>query len=563
MAGWPPKRGAAFDIEIVIRDADGDPIAGPAGLSAVISKDGAAQAALTATPAVVSAGSKLVEVSLNATEATADRISGVVSSTSTGAKDAFFVIYTETSQIRDIQTDTDDIQTRIPAALVGGRMDSSTGAMAANVLTAAAINAAALNGKGDWNIGKTGYSISGTKTTLDALNDITADSVITAASGTADSGTTTTLVDAARTEADTDYWKGSILLITSGTIAGQTRRITAFNAATDTITVDTAFTQAVGINTYIILRTAYGEAPAAGSGDWTAAEKENIRYRIGVDGTQTAPTNVPILPVRLDAQGKLDVNAEADTALVDYDAPTNAEMTARTVASATYATSANQTTILNRLGDFAGTGLNTVKGFFQAMFRKDAGVSGANLPAEINEIENTVAGTYDATTDSQEATRDTAPLGTAMRGTDSAATAAALATAQADLDIITGADGATLATAQALYAPSKAGDAMALINDAITAAKVATDALGALELAADAVNEIADGILDRNMGTGTDSGSPTVRTMRQALRFLRNRWAIAAGTLTVYKEDDLTASWTSTITTTAGNPVSESDPPNV
>jgi len=50
-------------------------------------------------------------------------------------------------------------RTILPTALVGGRMDSSVGAMAANVLTAAAINAAALNGKGDWNIGKTGYAL--------------------------------------------------------------------------------------------------------------------------------------------------------------------------------------------------------------------------------------------------------------------------------------------------------------------------------------------------------------------------------------------------------------------
>lgn len=37
-------------------------------------------------------------------------------------------------------------------------------------------------------------------------------------------------------------------------------------------------------------------------------------------------------------------------------------------------------------------------------------------------------------------------------------------TAQADLDILTGSDGATLATAQANYAPAKAGDAMALTS---------------------------------------------------------------------------------------------------
>ena len=44
----------------------------------------------------------------------------------------------------------------------------------------------------------------------------------------------------------------------------------------------------------------------------------------------------------------------------------------------------------------------------------------------------------------------------------SRAASSALATAQLDLDTLTGTDGATLATAQALYAPSKAGDAMAL-----------------------------------------------------------------------------------------------------
>lgn len=53
---------------------------------------------------------------------------------------------------------------------------------------------------------------------------------------------------------------------------------------------------------------------------------------------------------------------------------------------------------------------------------------------------------------------------TVMRGTDSAALATSLATAQLDLDTITGTDGATLATAQALYAPAKAGDNMGTVS---------------------------------------------------------------------------------------------------
>lgn len=81
---------------------------------------------------------------------------------------------------------------------------------------------------------------------------------------------------------------------------------------------------------------------------------------------------------------------------------------------------------------------------------------------------------------------------------------------------------------------------------------VATNAINANALATDAVNEIADGILNRDMSVGTDSGSTTVRTVRQALRAIRNRFAISAGTATFYKEDDSTVSHTAVVT---GSPV--------
>lgn len=91
---------------------------------------------------------------------------------------------------------------------------------------------------------------------------------------------------------------------------------------------------------------------------------------------------------------------------------------------------------------------------------------------------------------------------------------------------------------------------------AITAAAIATDAIDADALATDAVNEIADGLLGRNVSGGSSAG----RTVKQALHFLRNKWVISAGTMTVYDTDDTTSSWTSTITTTASNPVTTSDP---
>lgn len=66
----------------------------------------------------------------------------------------------------------------------------------------------------------------------------------------------------------------------------------------------------------------------------------------------------------------------------------------------------------------------------------------------------------------------------------------------------------------------------------------------------------ADGLLGRNIAGGANGG----RTVTSALRFLRNRKAIAAGTLTVYEEDDATSAWTAAVTTAVGNPISEVDP---
>lgn len=68
----------------------------------------------------------------------------------------------------------------------------------------------------------------------------------------------------------------------------------------------------------------------------------------------------------------------------------------------------------------------------------------------------------------------------------------------------------------------------------------------------------ADALLDRNMGTGVDSGG---RTVRSALRLLRNKVVIALGVITVYKEDDTTPDYTAAVTTDASaDPIVSVDP---
>jgi len=92
--------------------------------------------------------------------------------------------------IPDIETDTQDIQSRLPASLVSGRMDSDVGNMQTDVLDAAALAASAV------------------------------------------------------TEIDT------------------------------------------------LLSTNHGGGAWAGLEDWTTAEKNQIRYRLGLDGTQATPTTI-------------------------------------------------------------------------------------------------------------------------------------------------------------------------------------------------------------------------------------------------------------------------------
>jgi len=128
----------------------------------------------------------------------------------------------------------------------------------------------------------------------------------------------------------------------------------------------------------------------------------------------------------------------------------------------------------------------------------------------------------------------TAPL-------DAAATRAAVGLASANLD--------TQLTAIDDY-----------LDTEIAAIKAKTDNLPA---APAAVGDIptavqnADALLGRNVSGGSSTG----RTVSQALHFLRNKWTVSGGTLTVYDTDDTTSSWTATVTGTAGaDPVTGSDP---
>jgi len=107
--------------------------------------------------------------------------------------------------------------------------------------------------------------------------------------GTADSGTTTTMVDAERTEALTDFWKDCYVRFLTGPNANAApRRVTAFNPATDTITFSPAWPSAVanghiysilGLNSAAVAVDTTGLATAAALAS-VQADTDDIQARI-------------------------------------------------------------------------------------------------------------------------------------------------------------------------------------------------------------------------------------------------------------------------------------------
>lgn len=320
-------------------------------------------------------------------------------------------------------------------------------------------------------------------------------------SGTADSGTTTTMVDAARTEADTDYWRGQVIYFTSGNISGQARLITGFNAATDTITFSPATTQAVGTNTYEIW-------PGT---DVILAQLTHTNAVIPTVTTATNVTTVNSLANNVITAASMAADAGAEIA--------TAVWTDTTAGDFTVASSIGKS-VMN--GVALGTGLTV------------ASVSGS-VGSVTGAVGSVTAGVTVTTNNDKTGYSLTAVTGLGNQTSN-----------------ITGNLSGSVGSVTA---------GVTVANGGIASTSFAAGAVDAAALATDAGAEIADAILLRKLdrtGTGTDAAQE--RTVVNALRAVRNKVAVAAGTATIYKEDDLTTAWTSAITTTAGNPISTSDP---
>lgn len=173
--------------------------------------------------------------------------------------------------------------------------------------------------------------------------------------GTAQSATSTTLVMRSAAALGDDTAIG-MTLVACGSTQGycQSRAVSDNVGSTDTLTVDTWSVTPSGTITYYLFGTApgnAGDAPTASENAtavWSAASRtltalDEDDTTIDINGTAVGAAasvtgavgsvtgnvggNVTGTIGGLSTQAKADVNAEVDTALSDYDAPTNAELT--------------------------------------------------------------------------------------------------------------------------------------------------------------------------------------------------------------------------------------------
>lgn len=95
-------------------------------------------------------------------------------------------------------------------------------------------------------------------------------------------------------------------------------------------------------------------------------------------------------------------------------------------------------------------------------------------------------------------------------------------------------------------------DGVVLADGAVTAAKIATDAIGSDEVAASGANKIADHVIRRSFQNACDSSDGDAKTGRSllgAIAKLVNKIAVGGGNLTMYEDDDSTTLFTQAVTT--------------
>ncbi|MDH3325152.1 MAG: hypothetical protein OEM38_00380 [Gammaproteobacteria bacterium] len=473
-----------------------------------------------------------------------------------------------------------------------------------NWITPAGISASALDGKGDWNIGKTGYVLT------QAFPANFADLAIALTTGVVTVGTnndktgytlTVTPPTAAAIRSEVDLNSTQLAAIIAYVDELETRLSAIRAGYLDNLSagaVAQASSLAVAQADLDILTGTNGVTLASSQPNYAPAKAGD---NMGLTATATSAQLISDIFNEVLSKAKYNTGQSLGKMIREIGAWTAAEGTVSGVPTTTSVTTnitgfddnffRDQCLFAYNGSAQAGQGriVSTYNGttgeftfdeaFTTALVAGDDVVIVASHVHRISQIQSGLA-----TEAKQDATDIViAELTTQGDTNESKLDAAALINTEARMSELDAATAGKMANQVDIIQTDTTTDIPALIASAQTAIDAiqtdlsnGTDGLGALKALIDAVNTaitstgavltvternaIADAILDRDMSTGADSGSPTVRTVRQSLRANRNKVSIAGGVMTITKEDDVTASWTATVVTTAGDPISSLDP---
>lgn len=239
------------------------------------------------------------------------------------------------AELDGIQADTENLQTRVPAALVGGRIDSSVGAMAANVLTAAAAAADLTTELQSGLATAAAIAALDTKIGAPAGASVSADvAAVKTDTGNLVTRITSTLFSGITSMAQ---WLGLIAGKQTGNSTARTE-LRATGAGSGTFDETTASQEA--------LRDRGDAAWATATGFSTQTSVDDLPTNSELaTALGTADDAILAAIAALNNLSSAAAQTAAAAALTAYDPPTNAELEARTLLAASYATAANQSTI--------------------------------------------------------------------------------------------------------------------------------------------------------------------------------------------------------------------------
>lgn len=494
-----------------------------------------------------------------------------------------FLLATIGNNVSSTLADTNELQTDWKN---GGRLDLIVDAIKSKTDQLAFTTANQVNARVFTNSDKTGYSISGSKTTLDDLNDVSTAQVNTEVdTALADyDGPTNAEMTSAFTEIKGATWSTTDTLEairdrgdaawTTADVSGlaTSAALATVDGNVDSILEDTGTTLPATLSTIL----ADTNELQTNQGDWATAD---------VSGLATASA---LATVGSNVNGIVSITADIDSAVSSMLVSVNEILTdTGTTIPATLSTILADTNELQtNQGDWTTadvSGLATAA----ALATVDANVdsilvdTGTSIPATLTTI---LADTNELQTNQGNwTTADVSGL----------ATAAALATVDSNVDAIlvdTGTtipdqisglnnlsaaevnaqvdialsdyDGPTQSEMAAAFTEIKGAtwsttDTLEQIRDNVGGGGGGGDATEAKQdtiiAAIGALNDIsAADVIDYDMGNG--------RTVAEALAPLRNKWTIASGVYTVYDTDDTTVLWTASSVQTAGDPTSSIDP---